>query len=177
MRSLRHTLLVAALALATGCAFWRKPPPDRPSLVNRELDEKLAQLLRYDVPLVSVDSLTRMTAPLLLDTRGRYEFQVSHLPGAVRVEPGQAPPTWLDTVPRDRLIVVYCSVGYRSEKFARELRAAGFTAVSNLYGSLFEWVDRGHLVVDSTGAPTDQVHTYDQRWGQWLTSPSAEKIY
>ncbi len=175
--TLRSLALTLALSLSTACVFWRKPPPARPALVSQALDEKLSRLLRYDVPLISVDSLTRMTEPLLLDVRARAEFQVSHLPGAVRVEPGQAPPAWLDTVARDRPIVVYCSVGYRSEKYARDLRAAGFTEVSNLYGALFEWVDRGHLVVDSTGAPTDRVHTYNQRWGQWLTSPSAERVF
>ncbi len=176
-RALRHLCLYLALSLCSACVFWRKPPPTaRPALVNQELDEKLTRLLRYDVPLISVDSLTRMREPVLLDSRERLEFEISHLPGAVRVEPGEKPPSWLDTLARDRPIVVYCSVGYRSEKFARSLRASGFTEVSNLYGSLFEWVDRGHLVVDSTGAPTQQVHTYNETWAQWLTSPRVERV-
>ncbi len=176
MHALRLLALSAALSLCSACVFWRKPPPDRPTLVNAAFDDRLTRLLRYDVPLISVDSLTRLPEPLLLDVREHTEYQVSHLPGAIRVQPGQNPPTWLDTVARNQPIVVYCSVGYRSENFARELRDDGFTEVSNLYGSLFEWVDRGHLVVDSTAAPTRQVHTYNQRWGQWLTSPSAEKV-
>ena len=165
------------MGLASACVFGQRAPVDRPVLVNPALDEKLSGMLRFDVPLISVDSLARSPDPLILDAREAREFDVSHLPGAVRVDPGGSLPGWLDTVARDRPIAVYCSVGYRSEETGRELRRAGFTEVSNLYGSIFEWVDRGHLVVDSTGQPTQGVHTYNQRWGQWLTSPSAEKIY
>ena len=160
-----------------GACVRAQAPAQRPALHNAELDAKLQGMLRYDVPLMSVDSLARGPRPLLLDVRERDEFAVSHLPGAVRVEPGGALPAWLDTVARDRPIVTYCSVGYRSERYGRQLRAAGFTQVHNLYGSLFEWVDRGHLVVDSTGAPTQNVHTYNQRWSQWLTSGSATKTW
>lgn len=140
-------------------------------------------MLRYDVPLMTVDSLAALQArglapkPLLLDVRGAEEYAVSHLPGAIRVDPGSDLPAWLDTVEHSRPIVAYCSVGYRSERYGRTLREAGFTEVHNLYGSLFEWVERGYGVVDSRGRPTAAIHTYNRRWGQWLTAADAEKVY
>lgn len=174
-RWLLAVYLLCACALA-GCVR-AQAPTERPPLVHAALDAKLRGMLRYDVPLMSVDSLARGPKPLLLDVRAADEFAVSHLPGAVRVEPGADLPAWLDTVARDRPVVAYCSVGYRSERYGRQLRGAGFTQVHNLYGSLFEWVDRGHLVVDSLGAPTQNVHTYNRRWSQWLTSGSARKVW
>ena len=183
-----HPLLALALAIAlqAACVF-AQAPASRPTLANAELDGKLQRLLRYDVPLISSDSLAGLLAagttsvgltpkPLLLDVREVEEYAVSHLPGAVQVPPGEVP-AWLDTVSRQRPVVVYCSVGYRSEGFGRDLRSAGFTEVHNLYGSIFDWVDRGHAVVDANGQPTDAVHTYNRRWGQWLTSAKARKVH
>lgn len=77
-------------------------------------------------------------------------------------------------LPKDAPIVVYCSVGYRSEKITEDLQAAGFTNVRNLYGGIFEWVNSGHPVVDDSG-PTEHVHAYDRSWGRWLLR--GEKVY
>ena len=166
-----------ALGLLEGCGFWRKPPSSRPTLVNPALDAKLTDLLRFDVPLVSAAALRDDSAALVLDARDWEEFRVSHIAGARHVDPGAAVPHWLDTVSRGRRIVVYCSVGYRSEGYARELRSAGFTEVSNLYGSLFEWADRGYPVVDSTGRPASAIHTYNRRWSRWVSNPALQKVW
>jgi Rhodanese-related sulfurtransferase len=153
------------------------PPGDRPVLAKAELDRKLIKLLRFDVPLISADSLRRIDDPLLLDARALKEYEVSHLLMARHVEPDAALPSWLDTVGRDRQIVVYCSVGYRSENFARKLKDAGFQKVSNLYGSIFEWVDRGYAIVDSTGSATQRLHTYNSSWGELVDAPGYTKIW
>ena len=47
----------------------------------------------------------------------------------------------VEDIARESTIVVYCSVGYRSEKIAEELDKLGFTNVSNLYGGIFEWIN------------------------------------
>ncbi len=50
-------------------------------------------------------------------------------------------------------VVVYCSVGYRSEKIAEKLKAAGYKNVFNLYGGIFEWENQNLPVYDSNGEP------------------------
>lgn len=172
------TLALCAFSLGA-CALWRSPPPARPTLVNPALDKRLASLLRFDVPLVSADSLAALEADslLLLDAREPAEYAVSHLPGAVQFPPRGPLPAWTDTVARDRPIVVYCSVGYRSENVARDLRDAGFTEVRNLYGSLFDWADRGLPVIDSAGRPARAIHTYNRRWGRLVTTDRFAKVY
>ena len=39
-------------------------------------------------------------------------------------------------------IVLYCSIGYRSEKIGEKLVEMGYGHVFNLYGGIFEWVNR-----------------------------------
>lgn len=104
--------------------------------------------------------------PLLLDARSPAEYAVSHLAGATRVDPdGDAlDPTG---IPRDTLIVVYCSVGYRSGAVVRRLDDAGFTNVYNLQGGIFEWANEGRPV-ERDGVVVHEVHPYSGVWGRML---------
>ena len=124
-----------------------------------------------DTPTISADSLAaRLDAapPLLLDVRTPGEFAVSHLAGAHHVHPGaDALPPWLDALDRATPIVAYCSVGWRSAALAQRLRAAGFTDVSNLGGSIFRWANDGRPVVRGDSV-VREVHPFDRRWGRLL---------
>ncbi|HEX8679944.1 MAG TPA: rhodanese-like domain-containing protein [Chthoniobacterales bacterium] len=104
-------------------------------------------------------------APLLVDVRTRAEYEVSHLAGA---EYGGAGTGFdLSQQPRDRAIVTYCSIGYRSGRFARSLRAAGFTNVRNLEGSIFQWANEGRPVFRGEERVTE-VHPYNNTWAVFL---------
>jgi rhodanese-related sulfurtransferase len=111
---------------------------------------------------------------LLLDTRAPAEFNVSHLAGAQFADFANYQTLALANVPRTQPVVVYCSVGARSEKVGERLHALGFVNVRNLYGGLFEWVNEGHPVVNAQGT-TNQVHPYSALWGMWLKR--GEKSY
>ncbi len=111
---------------------------------------------------------------LLLDTRAPNEFNISHLAGAQLADFAHYQTLNLAGVPRTRPVVVYCSVGARSEKVGERLRSLGFVSVRNLYGGLFEWINEGYPVVNAQG-PTNQVHPYSALWGMWLKR--GEKSY
>ena len=121
------------------------------------------------VPYVTCARLKSRPQTILLDTRQRREYDVSHLPGARWVGYDEFDLTRVKDLPKQTPIVVYCSVGYRSEKVGEKLLAAGYTNVHNLYGSLFEWINQGNAVVGSDGKPTHRVHGYSRFWGVWLT--------
>jgi rhodanese-related sulfurtransferase len=126
-----------------------------------------------DVPHITTDSLaTRLSAadeqaPVLLDAREPDEYAVSHLDGAVRIDPGAGTHPVLDTLDRDAPIVVYCSVGYRSAGVTERLQERGFTQVTNLKGSIFRWANEGRPVVRES-ARVEAVHPYDRTWGTLL---------
>jgi len=167
-------LLLAVLALAVAPAACTGPTAP-PELGWAELHERV----RTDFPSVrhtDVDALAARlgvadpTTPgelVLLDARTPEEYAVSHLPGA-RCAPSRSEALRaLEGVPRDAEIVVYCAVGYRSARLARDLARAGFRDVRNLEGSIFAWANAGHPVVRD-GAPVSEVHPYDGRWGRLL---------
>jgi rhodanese-related sulfurtransferase len=106
-------------------------------------------------------------APLLFDVRAPEEWDVSHLPGARRVDPGVAVESVTAGLSKETPIVTYCAVGYRSGELATRLRAAGFTKVRNLDGSIFEWANE-HRPLVRGDEQVSTVHPYNALWGRLL---------
>lgn len=143
---------------------------------SKTFDQLLRSMLKKDVPTLSVAELASMpNKPILLDAREKREYAVSHLPGARWVGYETFNLNALQEIPKQTPLVVYCSIGVRSEKIGRQLQAAGYTQVKNLYGSLFEWVNQGHPVEKSPGKLTSEVHAYNRAWGVWLQK--GKKVY
>jgi len=77
----------------------------------------------------------------LVDVREPYEWDLSHLAGAIHI-PLQQLPRRLDEVPRDKEIVVYCRMGGRSAHAQHVMLQNGFTRVKNLVGGLKAWASQ-----------------------------------
>ena len=138
---------------------------------QRSFDQQLESMYRRTVPLIrpsALDSLEQERPVVLLDTRTPEEYAVSHLPNARFVDYDTFTPQEVDDIPKEAKVVVYCAVGYRSERVGEQLQEAGYEHVQNLYGGIFEWKNQGHDVVNPRGQPTDSVHTYNRRWSKWL---------
>jgi rhodanese-related sulfurtransferase len=170
VRWLSGGLLLAGLVAA--CQSRRA---DAPPTTNKLYSAMLNGLLKESVPFVSVAQLRSQSAPVLLDTRPAAEFAVSHLRGARGVGYDDFSLAKVQDLPKNIPIVVYCSVGARSEKIGAQLQQAGYTQVRNLYGGLFEWVNEGQPIVTGQNQPTDRVHAYSPAWGIWLQR--GQKVY
>lgn len=135
---------------------------------SKAYDLMLKALLKHDVPEIGVSQIPKNdTAIVFLDARTLQEYKVSHIRNAVWVGDEDFN---ISRVPADlqkRKMIVYCSVGYRSEKVAEKLEKAGYNQVKNLYGGIFEWVNDKRPVYDSIGV-TKRVHAYNHLWGIWL---------
>jgi rhodanese-related sulfurtransferase len=107
--------------------------------------------------------------PVVLDARTADEYAVSHLAGALRIEPYRPLLRPLRGFSKDTAIVVYSSAGYRGARVANWLAGQGYSRVTNLEGGLFRWVNDGRPVFRSD-RPTIEVHPYDPNWGLLLKS-------
>lgn len=165
-------VLPSRVPLAFLLGFLAGPPLAHGQPVTWSWVRNAMRVMYPDVPRISTDSLaTVMTHaaqdPLLLDVRTEEEFAVSHLRGAQNLDPDTKDLAVLEDIPRDTMIVTYCSVGLRSAAMARRLVRAGFTRVTNLEGSLFAWANEGRPIYrDSIAVQT--IHPYDRRWGRLL---------
>ena len=181
---------VLAIALAGGLFLWTPPVlsdsvPTMDSSRAPQTDgadtrtpawERTLRLVREafpDVPRMTTWQLAAMrvddAAPdiVLLDARTAAEFNVSHLPGAVLASDTRMALDALEANDPERTVVVYCSVGYRSSRLAKDLRARGFENVSNLEGSLFQWANEGRPLFRGDER-VYQAHPFDEEWGQLL---------
>lgn len=146
--------------------------------MNPEFDKKVSQTIQFSVPVMSVEELKSNTQKLrIFDARERAEFEVSHIPGAEWVGYKHFDIRAYSKLPKETPTVVYCSIGYRSEKIGEQLKANGFTEVYNLYGSIFEWVNKGYPLVDGKGREVREVHTYNKEWSRWVDESKAKKIW
>ncbi len=142
-----------------------------------EFGEMLDNLYHWTVPLITpaelqANGLDRYT---LLDAREEEEFNVSHIKGAHYVGFSHFDQKKVSKIDKDEPVVVYCSVGYRSERIGEKLKKMGFETVYNLYGGIFEWKNQGYQVENQEGKETQKVHAYSKKWGKWLKA--GEKVY
>lgn len=138
---------------------------------QKDFDKKINTLLSHTVPLVHENDLNadfENNEFILLDTRSKKEFQISHLEGAKFIDYDNFTPAMVKEIDKDKPVVLYCSVGYRSEKIGEKLQELGYTKVYNLYGGIFDWKNHDNTVVNSRNQETDSVHTYNKNWSQWL---------
>lgn len=162
-------VLAAGLLAGTLSACGQQPPP---ATEMSAYDRMLHLLYKQTVPVVHPATLaaTLRQAPagvLLLDTRTAAEYRVSHLRGARFVAYDTYQQTDLSGFSRTQPVVVYCTVGARSEQVGAWLRQQGFQDVRNLYGGIFQWLNDGYGVVNAQG-PTTNVHPYSLLWRPWL---------
>lgn len=97
---------------------------------------------------------------VLVDVRSPQERSVSKIPGAI------APEEFESNLARysnsETVVVAYCTIGYRSGKYAQKLRRQGIN-ILNLEGSLLAWSHiQGELVDDKES--TKKVHVFSRQW-------------
>ena len=143
-----------------------------------DLNQLLKKYNKETIPYISVTELQQISDDvILLDAREKNEFDTSHLKNAqfVGYDNFKLKKTIKNLPDKDAKIVVYCSLGVRSEDVAEKLKKAGYTNVLNLYGGIFEWKNDNYKVFNSENKETEKVHTCTQEWSKWLTK--GEKVF
>jgi len=142
-----------------------------------EFDKMLEKYYTDKVTKIQPDELAALIETgadfTLIDIRYPNEYEVSSLKGALNIAGSST--GW--DAPKDTRIIVYCTVGARSEEAAQELLNLGFTNVSNLYGGIIHWVNSGYPVYNfallKNRVVTDRVHVYSAEWSKWLKTGTA----
>ncbi len=144
--------------------------------------DSISELLKKhnseSIPYISVQELAMpKTEAFLLDSRELVEYETSHLKDAIHVGYDDFDISTVTEKVTDKTskIVVYCSLGVRSEDIAEDLKKAGFTNVYNLFGGIFEWKNNDFTVYNIKDEPTENVHAFSEEWSQWLLK--GVKIY
>ncbi len=111
---------------------------------------------------------------IIFDVREKHEFDVSHISGAIRVDPAIWTSTFISRYAKQtngKKVIFYCSVGIRSSRLASRvgsrLLTSGAAKVANLEGGIFLWHRSRYKMVNAKGR-TNKVHTFNSYWGKLL---------
>lgn len=164
-------IAVLGLALVSGqAAFAGQQSP---------LDQTIADVkakwpgLKH-APPADVQTMIDSGKAVVFDVRSPQEHEVSHIPGAVLVDPALSRDAFVakyGASVKGKTPVFYCAVGVRSSKLSERigtqtLEALGAAApLVTMAGGIFAWNWEGRPLVNANG-PTDLVHGYDASWGR-----------
>ena len=117
---------------------------------------------------------------VVFDVRRVSEFSVSHLEGAIQIDPEMSAAAFSEQY-KDKVngktVVFYCSVGRRSSRLAERVDAVlaenDAAASYNLIGGLFQWSNDGRSMVSPAGQSTNAIHPYNLYWGRLIENKSA----
>jgi len=140
---------------------------------NSDIDLEVKRLYKRTVPVMRPEQVQR--SHIVLDARERSEYDVSHIRGARWVGHEDFNIKRVSRIAKADTVIIYCSIGYRSERIGEKLLKAGYTNVFNLYGGIFHWKNTDRAVVDPQNDTTERVHCYDENWSRFLLK--GEKVY
>lgn len=134
-----------------------------------KLREAIVKSLRdIHIPIIKAAALKTIlddTNLILIDIRQTKEQDVSMLPHALTTL--EFAEKFRHGIPSQKRIVVYCTIGYRSGKYAETLAKQGIKA-ENLEGGILAWsYVVGPLLfknLNGERAETNRIHIYDKDW-------------
>ena len=106
-----------------------------------------------------VDELIKQERCVLVDVRTEAERKVSMIPGAISAAEFER----AVNAHAGKNVVCYCTIGYRSAKYAQAMKQRG-VSLSSFNGSIIAWCQAGHKLTTPDGRDTTRVHVYGPKW-------------
>lgn len=165
---------LASIAAVTGALFFQTSDLERIHDGIEATHERVEHISADDLAAFPSDEV------VLFDVREADEFGVSHLPGAILVNPGMDESEFEErfaSILDGKTVVFYCSVGVRSsilaERVADLIEDTTDKAPLNLIGGLFQWSNENRAMISPDGQPTSAIHPYDTYWGRLIENRQA----
>ncbi len=138
-----------------------------------KINDLLKKHNKNTIPYISAQQLFNLKGSyILLDAREFKEFNVSHIKNGIFVgyNDFNLKKTINSILPnkKDTKIIVYCSLGIRSEDIGEQLLKSGYTNIYNLHGGIFDWKNNGYPILNKYNQPTEKIHAFNKEWSIWL---------
>lgn len=175
---MRLIILILSAFYMPMFGLFAQPQSDSPKCENFFFDQMVKTSLDFTVPVIDVSHLHDYREEYtVLDARELSEYQVSHIKGAIHIGYDELNKEQLKKLDKNKPVAIYCSIGYRSEKVGEKLQKMGFKDVRNVYGSIFEWTNRGYELVNPQGRTVTTIHGYSRSWGIWIKKKNITVVY
>ncbi len=121
---------------------------------------------KEDIPKIHLEEakvLFESGKALFIDTRGKFEYNQSHIPGAVEISVGEAAskiPQMADIL-KDKVLVPYCHGAgcHLSDKVAYALYDAGYRKIAIYFGGWPEWTN-AKMPIEEYQSPEQFKHLF-----------------
>lgn len=157
------TVLLLSLA---GFIFLHENPPasrtlkqDRQILAGMMAENRREFPDAEEVDVTKVVELTKQQHCVLVDVRTEAERNISIIPGAISAAEFER----TIKAHTGKTVVCYCTIGYRSAKYADAMKRRGI-AVASFNGSIVAWCQAGQKLTTPEGRETNRVHVYGSQW-------------
>lgn len=163
-----RTLLIVSVLLLGFLFVYRVPvdtSPPSTATEHRETLERMMDENRREFPgademnVDQVDELIKQERCVLVDVRTEAERKVSMIPGAISAAEFER----AVNAHAGKNVVCYCTIGYRSAKYAQAMKQRG-VSLSSFNGSIIAWCQAGHKLTTPDGRDTTRVHVYGPKW-------------
>lgn len=161
-----ENILKSVMCLFAGILIFQAIPSDA-ELTNDQKKELVYGMYEdykrsfpsvHDISPIEAINLMKTANVLFVDVRRPAEISVSMLPNTITGKEFLKNPSKYKNV----TVVAYCTIGYRSAGFVKEMEKKGIM-IYNLAGGLLAWVLEGGKVFDARGE-TKRIHVYDHKW-------------
>lgn len=106
--------------------------------------------------------------PIIIDARTVEEFETSHLKNSIRFDE-----SILSKLEKDQPILIYCTLGVRSNRLAKALSDAGYQEVYDMKDGILGWANQEYPLINNSGESTNQIHTYNKSFSPLLKKGTA----
>lgn len=133
------------LAIATAASLMLAPAvhADNKAAVIDEMEGYL-EFVDYGGGVIFAEQIPKdeWSKMMVIDARDPAQFAKGHIPGAVNMDWRQVLAK-RNTIPKNKLVLIYCNTGSLSAQAGFTLRVAGWDNVKILQGGMEEWKAKG----------------------------------
>ena len=122
----------------------------------------------HRIPVKKAVALADEQHTVFVDARSKEEFQISHIRGAIPYDEIDS-----KNISADTPIIVYCTVGVRSNRAAKDLSNQGFQNVFDIKGGIIQWANEDQNVYDAMKRSTKEIHVYHKLFAPLLRNGNA----
>lgn len=146
-------MIVGCQPAASHSDLWKRQQIET---MYAEYAEKFPEV--NSISVGELKQLQQQQEVILVDVRSPEERAVSIIPGSIDQAKFESNLEQYRQFP----VVAYCTIGYRSGRYAQKMQQKGVNIV-NLQGSLLAWSHEGEELSNKTGK-TNKVHVFGRKW-------------
>lgn len=165
-------LLLAVLGYCAQQSNRQSPNSNRKHEVLLEMMEHNRRSFpdAEEVDIATLISLMQQSSVVMVDVRTDAERNVSLIPNAISAAEFEL----AISEHQGKIVICYCTIGYRSAKYAQEMKRRG-VRVASFNGSIVAWCQAGKKLTTPGGCSTTLVHTYGPQWD--LLPPDFQAVW